>query len=44
MILKCSCEHSQQDKLHGKNQRVHNESKAVPPKYKCTVCGSERDK
>jgi len=44
MILKCSCESIQQDRLHGKGNRVHNQSKNVPPKYKCTVCNSIREK
>lgn len=40
MKLKCSCSHTGQDKLHGKNIRVAN------PNFKkdsatCTVCGKQ---
>ena len=36
-IKKCTCEHEQQDKMHGKGMRVHNEcAKGV----RCTVCGN----
>lgn len=40
-IVKCSCSHEYQDKLHGKGNRVANKSAATPPKYVCTVCGKE---
>ena len=36
---KCNCKHEQQDKLHGKNNRVMNEK--FNGKYRCTVCGKE---
>ncbi len=47
MILKCTCEHEGQDKLHGKNQRVHNETNKGQEKqviWRCTVCQSTKTK
>lgn len=38
MKLKCSCTHTEQDKLHGKNIRVANLT-AAADHAKCTVCG-----
>ena len=40
-ILKCTCTHPDQDRLHGKGYRVHNRTKEA--KYRCTVCLKERD-
>ena len=45
MILKCKCKHSEQDKLHGNNMRVHNKTlsgKSREDVYRCSVCGNER--
>jgi hypothetical protein len=39
--LKCVCYHPVQDRLHGKEFRVHNRTKEG--KYRCTVCLRERD-
>ncbi len=44
MILKCTCAHRSQDRLHGKNKRVHNAAKAPNGeiKWRCTVCSKEQ--
>lgn len=44
MILKCSCQHAAQDKLHGPGRRVHNKSKdgSGGIKWRCTICKKER--
>lgn len=45
MIIKCDCNNVGQDKIHGKNHRVHNaraRSGNNPPTYRCTVCGKEK--
>jgi hypothetical protein len=45
-ILKCNCAFEMQDKLHGKQMRVHNKTtkKAAGDKFmwRCTVCLKER--
>ena len=40
-IVICNCEHSSQDKIHGKNKRLANKINKTPNKteYRCTVCG-----
>lgn len=41
MIIKCTCEHKQQDKLHGDKNRVYNKRAGAKDKreeYRCTVC------
>jgi hypothetical protein len=47
MIGQCKCEHPQQDKLHGKGNRVFNitTSKAAEGKIatRCTVCGTGKE-
>lgn len=45
MILKCTCFHPAQDKLHGKSKRVHNPCKRSlgSVKWRCTVCKNERE-
>jgi hypothetical protein len=46
MKMTCTCKHESQDKLNGKNIRIWNEctSKSAGEKrYRCTVCGSERN-
>ena len=46
MIKECTCKHSQQDKLHGKQQRVKNALPHDPKKlqqYRCSVCGKESE-
>lgn len=40
-IIKCTCEHEAQDKLHGKKMRVYN---PTVKGYRCTVCLKELDK
>lgn len=32
----CTCKHEAQDKIYGKQQRLHNPGQKG---YKCTVCG-----
>lgn len=41
-ILKCTCKHEQQDKLHGTGNRLHNAT-AKPKVYRCIVCCKERE-
>jgi hypothetical protein len=40
MIIRCTCVHSEQDRLHGFGHRVANLIKAVD-KVRCTVCKTE---
>jgi hypothetical protein len=43
-IIVCTCEHKEQDELHGKYKRVGNyigSSTKDSPKARCTVCGKE---
>jgi len=44
MILRCTCTHKDQDRIHGKGKRVHNlVAKRVNPQfYRCTVCADEK--
>ncbi len=45
MVKKCDCKHEGQDELHGKGNRVHNETKKGKDSakmYRCTVCSKER--
>lgn len=46
MIIKCSCVHNGQDKLHGAQRRVCNECKDTGSGhvYRCTVCVKEHTK
>lgn len=39
-IIKCVCEHEQQDRMYGKGRRVGNETRGTSDtkKYRCTVC------
>ena len=40
-ILKCTCKHEQQDKMHGLQMRVHTKMAQKDSKdrrWKCTVC------
>lgn len=43
MIVKCSCVHVSQDRLHGKGNRVANKcgSKTLVNMCRCTVCGQQ---
>ena len=43
-ILKCTCKHQQQDRLHGTGKRVFNLTliKSSPPTYRCTVCDTQK--
>jgi hypothetical protein len=44
-VTKCSCANSQQDAIHGPNNRVHNSTlKKVGDKklIRCTSCGAEK--
>ena len=44
-IKYCDCKHEFQDKIYGKNKRVHNQtvsSKGGPAGYRCTVCGKTK--
>lgn len=43
-IKKCTCDHSQQDEMHGSKQRVMNlttKGKESAKVYRCTVCNKE---
>ena len=42
MIIKCTCKHEEQDKLHGPQCRVANPTKD-PDKVRCTVCKREHN-
>jgi len=42
MILGCNCTSTEQDKLHGKNKRVHNKMNKNEKMARCTVCKNER--
>jgi hypothetical protein len=45
MVIKCTCNHEQQDEMYGKFSRVHNpikKSPNQPQEYRCTVCGKVR--
>jgi hypothetical protein len=37
MVVKCICKHEAQDKIHGEQNRVANETKD-PTRVRCTVC------
>ena len=37
MIVKCLCQHESQDKIHGPQNRVMNQTKD-PSRVRCTVC------
>lgn len=38
-VFECKCESSYQDKLYGKQKRVHN---PTTKGYRCTVCNIEK--
>ena len=43
IVRKCSCKHSDQDKIYGEGQRLCNQtsrSKDQHVESRCTVCGS----
>jgi len=42
LIKKCSCKHEGQDKIHGKDNRVHNPK--AKDEVRCTVCQRETHK
>ena len=44
MILLCKCVNEFQDKKYGKGMRVHTPKNKEINKYKCTVCGNEKQK
>ena len=47
MIMKCTCKHEGQDKLHGTSNRVFNEldkKGGTESHYRCTVCLKEKIK
>lgn len=44
-IIPCNCTNRGQDRLHGRSNRVHNQTKGgpkKPPAWRCTVCATER--
>lgn len=45
-IIDCNCNCPQQDKLHGKNKRIANETKTKSGdgmvSVRCTICGKEQ--
>lgn len=47
-LKRCNCKHPGQDRLHGKQVRVHNRIAAEPRQnsktntWRCTVCGTEK--
>ncbi len=44
MILKCTCPHEGQDRLHGPGNRVHNAMKEAggTVSFRCTICCKDR--
>lgn len=43
IVRKCTCKHSEQDRLHGTQNRVANPTSKAKDGYiesRCTVCGS----
>ncbi len=44
MVIKGTCQHEAQDRLHGLGNRVHNPTKAgaADCQYRCTVCKTEK--
>lgn len=41
-IMKCTCNHSGQDSIYGKNMRLFNPmGKTQDSGFRCTVCGKE---
>lgn len=40
IVKPCSCQHESQDKIHGKGNRVKNQTavKGEKKTYRCTVC------
>lgn len=46
-ILACTCDHVQQDEIHGKGKRVHNFALKYnngAGGYRCTVCKNMKSK
>ena len=45
MIHPCDCKSEDQDKMYGKGQRVHNQTKHTgdKPGRRCTVCGKTKE-
>jgi hypothetical protein len=41
-VIACTCKHFDQDRIHGKGQRAHNQvqPKVTPERWRCTVCGN----
>ncbi|MFH1480768.1 MAG: hypothetical protein ABIG67_05845 [Pseudomonadota bacterium] len=45
-VMQCRCEHEYQDRVYGKGMRLFNNAPAKgahPNRYRCTVCGQERE-
>lgn len=43
VILQCHCQHAYQDKVYGKQQRVHNPCGSKNKgQFRCTACGTTR--
>jgi hypothetical protein len=40
-VKKCKCKSEGQDTLHGAGNRVFNQTGALLPTFRCTVCGKE---
>ncbi len=40
MVLPCNCAHDYQDKVYGKNQRVHT---PAAKGHRCTICGAMKN-
>jgi len=40
-VITCSCPEEYQDKIYGKNKRLHNAFGKPHKGYRCTVCGKE---
>lgn len=44
MIMKCTCEHAYQDRVHGDKMRVQNPVTGREKTFRCTVCTKENSK
>jgi hypothetical protein len=44
-VLACGCKYEYQDKIYGKQLRLHNEAKGKSAKsaWVCTVCGNRKE-
>ena len=41
-VKHCDCKHEAQDRIYGKELRLHNAMAGEKGKWRCTVCGREK--